>query len=178
MVMTIDTRISFQDNTLTLDSNAINTLEVIGIKYGYDPIRFDMFTIGSNYLINLKTSTDAVVVNFRSYFNIGKKNEYRKFSTLLNVIWESTVVRLLGEMEEMLTHDKSVTIGTCVVNNQGITYRNFLILWDDLSYQINYNRLTINSKSNSDLWTNLYFIETYNVHLLCYFLDWKFKNNK
>ena len=62
------------------------------------------------------------------------------------------------------------------VKKDGILLYNFLIEWDDLVYQKNYNRLTINSRSNTKIWANLHYTETDNVQLLMSFLEWKFEN--
>jgi hypothetical protein len=84
-------------------------------------------------------------------------------------------VRLLDEMTERIEKGETVIVDKCHVMNDGIRYKGFLITWSDLSFQINYNRLTLNSKSDTTVWTNLYFVETYNVQVLMYFLERKFE---
>jgi len=148
--------------------------DVIGVLFGTDAIRLEMFTIGVRYTVSMVSKEDSVTVNFRAYFGIGNKKQYQKFTQVLRAVWDSVVIRLLDDMNNTISHGGYITIGKCVISDQGISYKENLISRKDLSYQVNYNRLTLNSKSNASLWTNLYFTETYNVHILRYYLDSKF----
>lgn len=94
------------------------------------------------------------------------------------VFWNATIVRLLNEMVADIDNGQTVTVGKCAVRADGILLKNFFITWEDLSYQRNYNRLTINSNSRADIWTNLVYTETDNVHVLMQFLDRKFDNTQ
>jgi hypothetical protein len=172
----IDESISVNETTLTLGETSINCFNVHSIKYGYAPIQLDMYTIGSRYTIDLKTNDQQLLLSFKSYFGIKKHRQYRKFASLLDSIWDSTVTRLTDEMFAHCQANKPFNIGNCIISPDGITYKNFLITWNDLTYQANYNKLTLNSKSNDKVWTNLYYLETYNIHPLRYFLDRKFQS--
>ena len=154
----------------------ISLPDVIAIKYGWLPIRLDMYTIGGRYKIELKTANQTVKLNFRSYFGFFKKRQEDNFYAILDVIWDMTVVRLLNKMVDDIDAGKSVCVGECVIDRDGILYNGFLIRWDDLLYQKNYNKLTLNSKSDPSVWTNLYYAETDNVHILMFYLEWKFEN--
>jgi hypothetical protein len=176
--LTIEPSLSFHDHLLSVNGKTISMPDVTDMKYGYAPIRLDMFTIGSRFMIDLKTPADSVTVNFRSYFGINKAKQQQKFSMLLEAIWDSALVRLLDEMTERIEKGEPVSVGRCHITEQGIRYKDFLIAWNDLSFQVNYNRLTLNSKSNATVWTNLYFVETYNVQVLMYFLERKFEHEE
>ena len=134
-----------------------------------------MYTIGGRYTVELKTSDEKMKLSFPYYFGIFKERQGDKFEMLLEAIWDMTVVRLLNTMIDDIKRGHSVSIGQCLVRPDGILYKKFLIPWEDLSYQKNYNRLTINSKSNTDVWTNLYYTEVDNVYVLIHFLEWKFQ---
>lgn len=165
---------SIVDGYLIANDKRISLESVTGMKYGWMPIRLDMYTIGSRYLLELTSPDQIVQVNFRSWFGIQKENQNARFSALMDAIWEATVVRLLNEMVDRINEGVTVHVGQCDINVSGIMLRTFQVPWDDLSYQKNYNKLTINSKSNASVWTNLYYTETSNVHILKYFLDHKF----
>jgi hypothetical protein len=174
--ITVSRDISFRNDLITAFGKTIPALEVTEMKFGYAPIRLDMYTIGTRYTIALKTASDSLVVNFRSYFGISRNSQYAKYGTLLNAIWDSTLVRLLQETHETVTSGQPVDFGNCMLKDDGIELKGFLITWEDLLYQKNYNRLTLNSKSNDKVWTNLYHLETYNTQVLMYYLDWRLGN--
>jgi hypothetical protein len=182
---TIATQPIFTDGDITVTGNnliyhnqKIALTEVTAIRYGWLPIRLDMFRIGGRYVLELKTVDQKIRMSFHSYFGLFKKRQSEKFNTLLDVIWDATIVRLLNEMVADIDNGQTVTIGKCSVCADGIHLKSLLITWDDLSYQRNYNKLTINSKSKADIWTNLYYTETDNVHVLMHFLEWKLENQR
>lgn len=83
--------ISFDSDQLTVDGKTISCHDVSAIKFGYEPIRLDMYTIGSKYIIYLRTEEHRLLVTFKSYFGIGKKAKYKDYVDLLTAIWDSTV---------------------------------------------------------------------------------------
>ncbi|HEU5147958.1 MAG TPA: hypothetical protein VFT90_14630 [Chryseosolibacter sp.] len=179
-----ETQPSFTDGKLTVDGDdlihkekKIRLSDVIAIKFGWKPIRLDMYRIGGRYVVELKTLDKKIKLDFPYYFGIFKKRQEDNFEKLTDAIWDITVVRLLNTMIEDINGGKSVRIDKCTVNVEGILYNDFLIRWEDLSYQKNYNRLTINSKSNTKVWTNLYYTEVDNVHVLMQYLEWKFEGD-
>lgn len=173
-----DGDISVTGNDLVYYNQKIALTDVTAIKFGWLPIRLDMFRIGGRYVVELKTVDQKIRMNFRSYFGLFRKRQYERFNTLLDVIRDATIVRLINEMVADIDSGQTVAVGKCAVRADGILLKNFFITWEDLFYQRNYNRLTINSNSRADIWTNLYYTETDNVHVLMQFLDWKFDNTQ
>lgn len=169
--------------TITVDEliykkRKIRLADVTAIRYGWLPIELDMYAIGGRYRVELKTSHQKLKIEFPYYFGLFKKRQSSNFQVLIDTIWDITVIRLLNTMTKEIEDGKSVGIGKCTVDANGILCKNFLIRWDDLSYQKNYNRLTINSVSNPNTWTNLYYTEVDNVHVLTRYLEWKLAANK
>jgi hypothetical protein len=173
----INDRISVKAGYLIVRESSISLHTITAIKFGWLPIRLDMFRVGDRYVLELKNQDQKCSINLRSYFGIGHDRQHERFNLLLNKIWDNTVTRLFNEMKIKLTAGESVKVGKCFISGAGISYKKFLITWEDLLYQKNYNRLTLNSKSNPSIWTNLYYTETYNVHVLIEYLEWKFGLN-
>ena len=178
-----DPDITINDGDLTVTGDHLSyrgktilLSDVTAIRFGWLPIRFYHFTIGSKWMLVLKTTEQEMKINFPSYFGMFTDRQYEKFNTLLDAIWDPTLQRLLDTMVDDLEKGKTIAIGKCGVKKDGILLYNFLIEWDDLVYQKNYNRLTINSRSNTKIWANLHYTETDNVQLLMSFLEWKFEN--
>ena len=116
---------------LTYRQQKISLADVIAIKYGWLPIRLDMYTIGGRYKVELKTIDRTIKINFRYYFGLFKKRREENFMMLLDAIWDITVVRLLNTMVDDIHAGKSVSIGKCVVSTDGILCNGFLIPWDN-----------------------------------------------
>jgi len=174
--MHITSSIHIENNILHFEDRSISLDEVTAIKYGTRSIELDMYAIGTCYTMELHAAQNNMKINFKSYFGISRTARYEEYTKLMSEIWEPVVVRLLNEYIHMLEDGMPVEIGPCKITPDGITLKNFLITWDDLIYQVNYNKLTINSKSRSDIWTNLYYLETNNVRIAAHLLDWKFKS--
>jgi hypothetical protein len=171
----IDESTSVVDGHLICGVERIPLVTITAVKYGWMPIQLDMFTIGSRYMLQVKNSKKELQVNFRSWLGIRKNYQYAKFSALMDAVWELTVVRLLNEMIDRIDTGNTVQVGKCNLSPEGILVKNFLIAWDDLAYQKNYNKLTLNSRSNQSVWTNLFYTETDNVHVLGCYLDYVFQ---
>src|SRR5262245_18594982 len=101
----IDKSIVVDNNTLLVDNKTLSLLVVTSIKYGWAPIRIDMYTTGGRDTIELKTPQNKLQVSFRSYFGISKQQQSEKFHKLLEAVWDATVVRLHDEMVDKVSND-------------------------------------------------------------------------
>lgn len=170
----INDSIAVIDGDLVSGNRRIQLHSVTHIRFGWLPIRLEMFRIGDKYSLKVKSSEQKLSITMLSLFGFENDKRYDQFNHLLNAIWDETVGRLSTEMQNIVQKGETVTVDKCLISERGILLKNFLIEWDDLGYQKNYNRLTLNSKSNRNVWTNLYYTETDNVQVLIEFLDWKF----
>lgn len=170
--------LAFTGESLVYGEQKINLSDVTSIKFGWLPISLDMFTIGGRYIVELSSPAENLRINLSYYLGLFKNRQRENFNHLLDAIWDLTVLRLLKAMVDEIDNGGTVVVGKCSITTEGISCKKFLIRWDDLSYQVNYNKLTLNSISNKDVWTNLYYTETHNVHVLKYFLEWKFRKTE
>src|SRR5687767_7575629 len=111
--------ITFHDNILTYYGRTINCLEVRGIRYGYTPIRLDMWTIGTRWFIDLITDKEELRMQFKIWFGIRKKSQYDTYWTLLNTIWDATVLRLYDELITKTDAGEIVPVGDCLITPDG-----------------------------------------------------------
>ena len=160
-------RISFQGKDLDLQS-------VTGWLYAVTPIELDMFTVGRKYVIQLRTDEEEFHIVLKDVFGISRQYFARLYEEIIDALWVSVSGRLTDELVGKLKEGSVVKIGNCEVSRAGIELKGFLVRWADMSWQRNYNRLTINSKSNQSVWTNLYYAETYNTDILMNLLRWVF----
>jgi hypothetical protein len=171
-----DKLLKIEDNALQFDSAKIQLQSVKEFKYGIEPIQVDMFFVGRKFIIDLKSNEENIKIIFKSYFGFSKNYFNNLFNNILNKIWQETAVRISDDSIEKVLKGETIVVGKCQVFRLGIKINNFLISWHDLTYKLNYNRLTINCKSNSTVWTNLYYIKDYNVDVLMAILDWLYKH--
>ncbi|MFD2246245.1 hypothetical protein [Pontibacter ruber] len=171
--------------TIVFNGKEIRLEEVTGIKTGLQLIQLYIFPIGRKYLIALKTPTDQLDIVFRSYFRIDNDYFDGLFDEILDEIWDPITDRLLEESIKLITDGGVVVVGNCRVDREGVAVitdaalsKKFdLIPWSDLDYDMKHDRLVISSKSDHQVWTNLYFLDTWNVDILTAILDWVFEEN-
>src|SRR5688500_15690176 len=109
----INESISVDDTCLIYNREKIALLEITAMKFGWMPIRLDWFTIGSRYMLDVKTPDKKLQTNLRSYLGIYENRQYEKFNALLNGIWELTVVRLMDQIADEVNRGESVIVGKC-----------------------------------------------------------------
>lgn len=73
-----DGAITVTGNDLVYYSQKIALADVTAIRFGWLPIRLDMFRIGGRYVVELKTLDQKIRMNFRSYFGLFRKRQYEK----------------------------------------------------------------------------------------------------
>jgi len=171
--------IKISENILAFENRKLDLNEVKEIKYGLEPIRFYKFTVGRNFVIELKNSEGEgdVVITIKYYFGVSKNYFLNVYSKILDEIWKYTGIRLFNEALDKIKVGNTVTVGPCTIFSNGITFKNGFVNWENLIYQKNYNRITLTDKSNHNHWTNLYYLQTYNSDILIGILDWIYKHD-
>ena len=119
----INDSIYIEDGYLVSGNKKIALHTITAIKFGWLPIRLEMFRVGDRYVLEVKNQEQKIRINLRSYFGIRKDTQYERFNYLLNVIWDMTVTRLFHDMRRRLALGESVNIGKCQVTSEGITHK-------------------------------------------------------
>lgn len=164
-------------NLLTYDKKTINLDDVTEMRYGVKPYQIYRFYIGWNYCIDLKTKDAQIKIEFISFlkFSINYFNEL--IQRIIKKIWSYTMPRIVNESINKIISGQVIQVDKYQLSKQGINWNNKQIAWCDLNYQKNYDRLTINSKSNIKIWTNIYYLELYNADVIVYVCDWVIKQD-
>ncbi|GEO07074.1 hypothetical protein AAE02nite_47380 [Adhaeribacter aerolatus] len=164
-----------------LGNTSIKLAEISHFRFGTKLLQFGMFPVGRSYQISLKTATQEFNLVLRSFFGIRDNYLAGLYENLADNLWLRIGERLLKDAVAALKTNNSFRVGTCQIIKTGILLRKspsskvILILWRDLSYVKKYNRLEINSKNDTRIWFNLYFLEQWNVEVLMDLLDWIFE---
>ena len=178
-------RIFLDEEKIAFGETEINLSHISDLKFGLSLMQFYRFSLGTKYLLSFKSPVSEINLVFRNYLELEKKYFNTLYYQILNAVWDQTADRLFAEKIQQLKSDKGLIVGNCVFQLSGITiYRQNLfsakeefIAWEDLIYHKNYNRLSIYSKRNSQIWTNLFYTEIWNVDLLIPILDWLYEQN-
>lgn len=169
-------RVTVTKEEIIINDKGLHLAEVTEFLYGLEPIQLDMFYIGTKYIIDLKTPNNQLSIVFKTYWGLSRKDIYNHYTHILNSIWEKTGVRLVNNAIDRILMDELIVVGNCTIAKRGILFKDVLTEWDNLSYQRTYNKLVLNNKSNSKIYTNLYRTKTYNIDVLTNILDWVFKS--
>jgi hypothetical protein len=159
--------ISYRGQTIVLD-------EIHSPIYGSIPIRLDMFNIGISHKIGVKDKSGKdILISLKSYFGGYKEEHNRYFGLILDLLWDKISTRLINERIDLLEQGQTFKVGKCEISQEGISIEGSgLIGWGDCSYQKHYNKLAINSKKNHNLYTNLFYYETWDAFIFLGILEW------
>ena len=173
----INKRLVITSDSIYYHDKVLNLKSVSEIKYGLKSIIFYHYVIGCKYIIDIKSNDITLRVIFKSYFNSSKNYFNNLYDKILAEIWQQTSVRIIDEIYDKIMGGEEVNISKCRILKSGVYINNNFIKWNDLTYQKNYDRLIMSSISNGNIYTNLYYTETYNIIALCTLLDWIYKSD-
>jgi len=159
--------------------------QISDLKFGLTLMQFYRFSLGTQYALSFKSPDKEINLVFRNYLDLSNYYFDTLYYQILDTVWDQVADRLLNEKKQQLQSESGLIINHCVFQKQGITiYRRNLfsaqkdiITWEDLIYQKKYDRLSIYSKRNSQVWTNLFYTDTWNVEFLMLILDWLYEQN-
>ncbi|KAA5549089.1 hypothetical protein [Adhaeribacter rhizoryzae] len=172
-------------NYFILNNTQIKLADITQIKFGVNSVQFGMFPLGNRYHLSLKTAGQEFNLVLHSYWGIRNNYLVNLYEKLVNGIWLRIGERLTDDAINCLKANNSFVVGPCTVSRSGIKLQQKsafsvnaeLITWNDLFYEVKYDRLVINSKKDSRLWLNLYFLEYWNTEVLREVLEWLFTEN-
>lgn len=175
-----DKLLLIDQETIRFGEKAVPKQEITGILYGISAIQFYRFPVGTRYYIGLKTPAEQADLILTSYLGIGDDYFQELFASVLEEIWEPVTDRIWDNSKDTLAADGVLSFGNCqlssagmlVTKGQAFTTKQVLIGWEDLDYEKKHDRLVLNSKSDPQVWTNLYFHDTWNIDILMALLDW------
>ena len=173
-----DVKFSFANTEIYLS-------QISDLKFGLSLMQFYRFSLGSKYVISVKDSNNEINLVFINYFGLNTDYFDTLYDQITDAIWDQIADRLVAEKVQQLKSGKGFKVGNCLFKNEGITINRHnlfsqieeFIPWKDLTYKKNYNRLTLYSKSNSQIWTNLFYTGNWNVDVAIHILDWIYDQN-
>ncbi len=165
--------------TFKFENLKIQRDEITEILYDIQAIVFYRFSIGEKFRLGLKTPTQQLNLFFRSYFGIDQEYFTDLCNRIMDEIWEETTNEIWERSKNSLLAGGVVPIGNSELHKNGIVLTNQQkqISWENLHYEVLYNRVVLNHKNDPTIWTNLYFENTWNIDILIALLNWITKEN-
>lgn len=159
--------------------------EITGIKYWISANIFYKFSIGTTYYIGIQSKKEQIDFVFTGYLGISDNYFQNVCEQIIDEIWEPVLVQIWNHQVDLLLSGHVITVGPCQLNSEGIFLRKdqlihkqkLFIPWKDLKYEKKYDRLVINSTSDSAVYKNLYYKDCWNIETLLSLLHWITEEN-
>ncbi len=157
-----------------IDRNKVHT--PIEIRYGVAPIQIDMFTLGSNYKIELRNQDKSkITIPFRVYFGLKRQEKVTGFDVVLKHIWEEFFEKRFDDLIDLWEGGESLKIGKFLIDQSSITKESFgtviTLDFDDIIVEERIDSLVLNSKSDSTKYMTAQYLEDWNWPLLYNILE-------
>ena len=139
----------------------------VEIRYGTRPIELDMFTIGSNYRLELRDSEkNKLTVSMKSYFGINGTRKFDLIQKIADSIWDEFFANrfcdLIKEWEDGLT----IHIDKYKIDSESISRDNTFIKFSEMDIVNRSDHFIIDSKLNSRLYMNISYLKVWNWPLI------------
>lgn len=162
-----------------IDRNSVHT--PIEIRYGVAPIQVDMFTLGSNYKIELRNQDKSkITIPFRVYFGLKRKEKVTGFDVVLKHIWEEFFEKRFDDLIDLWEGGESLKIGKFLIDQGSITKESFgtavTLEFDDIQIEERIDSLVLSSESDSRKYMTIQYLEDWNWPLLYNILEVSIKS--
>lgn len=141
--------------------------DIVDFKHGIDWIVWYKFTVGRQYSITFRdTNNKELKIRFDSYFGLRKKENYQKYSNIIDGIWKPYQSHIVDSYVDRFFNGEEVEIQGIKLNRQGIELRgrNGLVPWDKVATKEYHSYFAIyhrdDSKNHSRVSYNEYGTET------------------
>ena len=89
------------------------------IRYGVSPIEIDMFTIGTNFKIQLKDiHSNQFNISIKSYLGIGKDRKYELYESLIDNLWDRFFSQSFADMIANWENGETLEIGELRIDSK------------------------------------------------------------
>ena len=172
-------QLSIENGFIQFKGKSVRVSEITGVRYWISDIEFYKFTVGRRYHIGFRTKTDQLDIAFFSWLGIGNKYFHSVFSQVIDRVWEPVVKQILHNDVDVMASGGVVDFGNCRISREGVCVvvggreeRQRLVGWEELIYEKKYDRLVLSHRSDHNVWTNLYYRDSWNIEVLMALLDW------
>lgn len=161
-----DKSLIIENQSLHYQGKSIDLLKVDTLLYSLEPIQFDMFYVGRKYKIVLAHEKEEIKIVFKTFFRIRNNYFHKLYCEIIDAIWTDTGARLCDQWLQRISDDELVEVGPIFLSLKGILYKGELYEWSGISFQENYNRIIVFSKTDTRFWISLLYSEVANTFIL------------
>lgn len=140
------------------------------LRFGIGPIDFYKFRIGFDYKIQVLTESDEVLtIPLVSYFGIHRSKMSNLQNEIVDALWQNRFHKVYANLIEQYNNQISLQFdNTYEVNGDGllILKRGKIIRFEDMRLDQRFGFYIINSKIDPKLFTNIYYLKTWNSSIL------------
>jgi hypothetical protein len=145
-----------------------------GIRFGVLPIEMYYYTIGYNYKIEILTEKEEIIsISTKVYFGIGSNKRINMYNDIIDSLWTLHFEDLLNEIDDKHLNGSEISIGDITLKQEGANLLSGKkkIRFDDFKIDNHLDHFSINSKTDSKLFTNIYYLTLWNSFHLFTLLD-------
>lgn len=161
--------IEYEDNDLFNGSNTkFNKDEIASFRYGISWINGYKFTIGRIYCIEIKNNTSEVIkLKLKSIYGIRKKELHQKYASIVNSLIDFQFMDIAKTFINEFRKGNEFNLVSIRILNEGIQLKSKkIILWEDLQTKQYYNKYSLSSKTNKNIYTLFEYTTDWNTAVL------------
>ena len=141
--------------------------EIKDFRFGVKWITGIEFTIGRVYSVDIRNNKNEIIkVRLRSLYGINRNRLFKKYSGIINNIYEHAFDEYVRKSCQEIENGKTVTVSDIVFNSEGICIdpkkKNSLIKWDDLVVNKYTYYFTLASRKQPDFYKAFTFLTDWN----------------
>lgn len=162
------------------DNKLINNLveNPTQIRFGIAPIELDMFTIGTNFIIQVRNEKKHQLnISLKSYFGIGSNRRHQLFEQITDAIWDTYFESPFAELIEKWESGETLEVSKFLIDQKGLSKkvgpRNVTIAFDEMTLFPRFDHLLINSSTQSDKFMKIHYLDHWNWPLVSQIIDLK-----
>ncbi len=148
---------------------SLSKFDIDECRHGVKFIRGYIFYIGRVYCIDVKSLSGAVMkIRFKSLYGIRKKRLHRKYSIILDALWENHLREVAQSFINLFKNKIDFELLGIIVSQPGIqlTKQSAPIPWEDVGTKTYYRYYAIFSKTNPGHYRTFYYLEDWNTGIL------------
>lgn len=152
----------------------------IGIKYGARVMEFYHLRLGYKYLIKILTEEGKIIsIPFKSFFGFDRTRTFELYSSVIDALWKSHFIQEYDKLVERFNNGEDISFeNKYVLMDEGmkVTSGKKTIKFSDMKLIETSEYFRVSSLSNSKLYTNVYYLKTWNAVMLYSILESIIKN--
>ena len=127
--------------------------EIVGFRFGIEPIKGYIFTIGWLYRVDIKGNDNRIMkIRFTSLYNIRNKQLQEKYSAIIDAFFDNHQDNIINKYIEIFNTHSKVEILETTIKWDSVQFNGNNIFYHDLGVKEYARYFTLFSKSNPKIY--------------------------